>query len=99
MATKKTSSVELMTSMIQRRDNALAELAKHTVAGNVGQQVYWHTIAVDAGLLLSMISGDQYWEMIARQDARGLQAAVDALDTSGKEYVTPTPFRPQKVAA
>lgn len=81
MATsKKPSAIDQVVGLTRRKENALIELEKAKLNNQAGHIIYWQTIAVDAGLLLSMITNDEYWTILARRDASGLQKAVDQLD-------------------
>lgn len=88
---KRPNLIEMMTFLIKRRDIALREREIHDEQGNIGQRVYNHTIAVDAALLLSWISADEYWIVTARQDASGLKQAVEELDRKMKSPMLSSP--------
>lgn len=96
VTTKKPSPTDQVVWLIRRKDNAMQELEKAKRNNQAGHIIYWQTIAVDAGLLLSMVTNDEYWTIIARRDASGLQKAVDQLDD--KYESTPTYEEPERIA-
>lgn len=77
---KKPNAIDMMTFLIDRKDQAREKRERAEAKGNLASALCWQAVECDAQGLLAYISGDELWNIKAAQSGNDLNRKAKELD-------------------